>query len=268
MGKEKVEIRLIWEEDKMRHVIIGLGSIGKRHYNNLMRLIPQSDEIITVDPDPNSGAAFQVIPFSVKDCAVYICTPTILHFIQMTHAAMDEAAGIFIEKPMVDKYTEVRMRDDIPIAVGYCYRYHPVFQDIKRFGEHLRYLCLHASDKLDDRYGFTALETMASHSIDAALWCIGPAVSWSVKDTGHRAAIQIVHKNDCVTQIYADITSDPREAEVRFSTNIHSGRFGIERYDPMYGEEMKAWLNYLKTGEVGNLCTYEQAMQVQEIMRG
>lgn len=252
----------------MRHIILGRGSIGRRHEANLMRLLPKGDEITTVDPDPQSGAAFQIIPFSVKDCAVYICTPTILHFTQMIHAMTDGAAGIFVEKPMLDKYTQVRANVDIPIACGYNYRYHPIFQDIKRFGNHLCYLGLYASDKLDDRYGFTALETMASHSIDAALWCIGKAVSWSVKDTGHRAAIQIVHENDCVTQIYADITSDPRDAEVRFSTNIHSGRFGIDRYDPMYYEEMRAWLNYLKTGDAENLCTFEQAMQVQEIMRG
>lgn len=252
----------------MRHIILGFGSIGKRHYNNLMRLLPDGDDITTVDPDPESGAAFQVLPFSVKDCAVYICTPINSHFSNMVFAMTEGVAGIFVEKPMVDKYTQIDANSDIPIACGYNYRYHPVFQDIKRFGDHLRYLCLYASDKLDDRYGFTALETMASHSIDAALWCIGPAVSWSVKDTGHRAAIQIVHENDCVTQIYADITSDPRDAEVRFSTNIHSGRFGIDRYDPMYYEEMKAWLNYLKTGDAGNLCTFEQAMGVQEIMRG
>ena len=257
----------------MKHIILGFGSIGKRHYNNLMRVLStwggcEHDEIITVDPNPRSGAAFQIIPFSVKDCAVYICSPTEFHFIQMNNAMIEGARAIFVEKPMLDKYTEVRVRNDIPIAIGYCYRYHPVFQDIKRFGDHLRYLSLYASDKLDDRYGFTALETMASHSIDAALWCIGPATSWSVKDTGHRAAIQIVHRNDCITQIYADITSDPRETEVRFSTNIHSGRFGIERYDPMYVEEMKAWLNYLKTGDAGNLCTFEQALKVQEIMRG
>ena len=252
----------------MIHQIIGFGSIGKRHYNNLMRLLPEGDEITTIDPDPQSGAAYSEILFSLKDCVVYICSPTLTHFALMNRAMAEGARAIFVEKPMLDKYTEVRVRNDIPIAVGYCYRYHPVFQDLRRFGDHLRYLSLYASDKLDDRYGFTALETMASHSIDAALWCIGPAASWSVKDTGHRAMIQIVHKNNCVTQIYADITSAPREAEVRFSTNIHSGRFGIERYDPMYVEEMRAWLNYLKTGDAGNLCTYEQAIQVQAVMRG
>lgn len=258
----------------MKHIILGFGSIGKRHYNNLIRLLPDGDDITVIDPDPQSGAAFQVIPFSVKDCAVYICSPTKFHFDQMIHAMLEEATGVFIEKPMLSKYAPTpdfmvdMNRKDSLIAVGYCYRYHPIFQDIKRFGDHLRYLDLYAIDKLDDRYGFTALETMASHSIDIALWCAGRAISWSVKDTGHRAAIQIVHENDCITQIYTDIVSGPRYTEARFSTNIHSGRFGIDRYDPMYYEEMKAWLNYLKTGDAGNLCTFEQAMRVQEVMRG
>lgn len=255
----------------MKHIILGFGSIGKRHYSNLNRLLSEGDSILTVDPDPDSGAAYREPPMSMEGCAIYIYSPTDTHHYWLIRAMNENAAGVFVEKPLWAKHLpliSIPSASQTKVACGYCYRFHPLFRDLKLLvGKQIRYLHLSANDNLRDRYGDTALETMASHSIDAVLWAIGPAHDWHVIDTGRRAIITLSHAN-CTTQIYCDIGWGPRRAEMYFSCDGKGIiKIAIYPYDRMYLDEMTAWLKYLKTGEIGDLCSFDEAKRVQEIVK-
>jgi predicted dehydrogenase len=102
----------------MRIVIIGLGSIGKRHYDNLKSL---KHEVFTSDIGDK-------LRFDVE-CA-FICSPTQNH---VEHAIEYIRHGIpvFIEKPLtyclgeLERINEVVKKYKVPTMVGCNNRFHP-----------------------------------------------------------------------------------------------------------------------------------------------
>ena len=102
----------------MRIFIVGLGSIGKRHYDNLKSL---KHEVFTADiGDP--------LRFDVE-CA-FICTPTQFHVEQATEF-IRHGIPVFIEKPLtyclteLDKIDKLLGKYKVPFMVGCNNRFHP-----------------------------------------------------------------------------------------------------------------------------------------------
>ncbi len=260
----------------MRALIVGLGSIGRRHAVNLQKL---GHIVCVVDPFIE-GVHYESLGNFAEDRETVdfavVCSPTechIDHCIQLINLGIP----VLCEKPLyswdqhdrVEKIVSALVHNPrAKFAVAYCYRFHPQFRHLKQIGSRVEYLSLYACDNLVSKYGPTALDTMASHSIDAALWCLGPARTYEVHNSGERVSIQIVHNSGAVSQIHCDITTSPRIAQCNFELDIGTGAFGIERYYPMYEDEIKAWLNYLETGDRGDLCSFDEAMRVQEVMWG
>lgn len=255
----------------MRHIIIGLGSIGRRHYRNLVGLLPAGNEheVITVDPDKKCNADYTKVEGDIfQDAVVYICAPTKEHAGIIHYSYWMGAKSIAVEKPLHDTWGEIELFPGaLPIATLYCYRYHPVFRALKR-NSPVDILVMTAQDDLVSRYGATALETMASHSIDAALWVNGPAKSWDTIDNGESCSVQIYHLNGCLSQIRCNISKSPRISGISYRRAGYRHQAPVPANDQMYIDEMKAWLNFLNTGDRGDLCFYEDAMQVQKIMQG
>lgn len=249
----------------MKHYILGFGSIGKRHYRNLKSLT--ADPIITVDPDPSAGADQVHLTDSLANQVVYICSPTPVHAATLAYAIEVGAKAVFVEKPLC-AVNHIPRTNIILNAVGYCYRFHPTIRELKERPAHWMYIS--AQDDLVSRYGPTALETMASHSIDAALWILGPARSFKVNDKGKEVAIEINHEGGRISEILCNIARGPRRSEISFYHSLFTRMkvVDIPPCDQMYIDEMKAWLNYLETGEQGDLCSFEEAMEVQRIMQG
>jgi len=249
--------------------IIGRGSIGKRHESILRTMLPKSDKLITIDPAvPADHANF---PFGLlQDAIVFICTPTEYHLSTLAIALSEGVRAVFVEKPMLAKGHTPTLNDipTIPVFAMYQYRYHPVIANLYRLHP-LDTVVFQAQDDLAAKYGPTALETMASHSIDAALFINRSAESWITRDDGDRCSIIINHANGCVSQIRCNISDYPRISTVSYrKSGYQNNSVPIAGIDQMYIDQMKAILNYVRTGEVGNLCTYEQAMRVQRIMEG
>ncbi|MCP4594357.1 MAG: aminotransferase class III-fold pyridoxal phosphate-dependent enzyme [bacterium] len=93
----------------MRVVVVGMGSIGRRHLGNLRRL-SDATEILAVDPDPQARAwadahgAVAVFE-SLEDAllqradAAVLCTPTGLHLEGLSRCVADRVP-VYVEKPI------------------------------------------------------------------------------------------------------------------------------------------------------------------------
>ncbi|GJM30753.1 MAG: dehydrogenase [Cyclobacteriaceae bacterium] len=128
----------------MRNLVIGGGSIGKRHIRNLHNLGYRDIVCLKRENDLEFASEQQVDvvteypnePGKIPD-VVFVCTPTSLHN-QGLKLAVASGAHIFMEKPLVDsrhalntakrllsKYRKV-------FFIGFMLRYHPLIQEMKR----------------------------------------------------------------------------------------------------------------------------------------
>lgn len=260
----------------MKHIFIGAnGSIGKRHIANLHHLRPEA-EIVTVDIAGQADYR-NILDADLKDNAVYICSPTVNHIYHFDVALAREARAIFVEKPLWGLRESIGFHDtsdvppDVPVAVGYNLRFHPLFIQLKQQTDDILCLNLYGSENLSKKYGNTALETMACHGIDMALWLLGPAEFHVVSNHGDSATVKIVHLNGTVSVLHANMSSPFRimVAVVVWKTSGARLTQFVEADDKMYKSEMEAWLKYIEIGKRDpRLCSYEEAVRVQEIMHG
>ncbi len=123
----------------MKCLVVGAGSIGRRHLRNLRSLDPGDVSVCETDQGVRESAARE---FGVKGYAaladaleagpdaVFVCTPTHQH-VPVARVALDANAHLFIEKPLAasleaigDLADQVRARRRIAL-VGCNMRFHP-----------------------------------------------------------------------------------------------------------------------------------------------
>jgi predicted dehydrogenase len=219
-------------------MIIGAGSIGERHIlilqklgylniwvyrqrNRPLRNVVYNSVNIFTNPDTIS---------EINPLAAIICTPTSQHMEQAT-VCIEQGIHVLIEKPLshsllgIQKLKEAVMTNDSCVQVAYMFRYHPLFQTVKRhivtrtmgsllsiqcyWGEYLPnwhpwedYRKSYAARK--DLGGGAALTL--SHDIDLANWLSGTRVkkwhtlknssSFMEIDVESAANISIVYENE------------------------------------------------------------------------
>jgi len=128
----------------MKILIIGAGSIGKRHLGNLQSL--GIKQLGVFDTDKNkltqiqqhfSGPIFASLQAAQKEnwSAVFICSPTHTH-LQFALQFAKTKTPMFIEKPLSHNtrylaQLQKMCRDIKPIMVGYNIDFHPQLQKIK-----------------------------------------------------------------------------------------------------------------------------------------
>ena len=195
-----------------RFLVIGCGSIGKRHIGNLLLL---GERDITAYDSREDRRTEVASTFGVRVFAdledgllagpevVFVCTPTSLH---VAHAAAAAAGGahIFVEKPISNSLAGVQelasdARDRrLVTLVGCNFRFHPAMRALKEAierGELGRPLYLHASfghylpdwhPWEDYRGGYSANRALGGgiildsvHEIDYARWLLGEALEVS-----------------------------------------------------------------------------------------
>lgn len=128
-------------------LIIGFGSVGKRHYQNLAKLGYTNVSVFDVDKKsisdiPRSFSDIKDVDFS-EFRVVFVCSPNHMH---MASAISAGKAGchLFIEKPLAHKMREARQlselceKQKLVTLVGCNLRFHPCLSFIKTYLEQKR----------------------------------------------------------------------------------------------------------------------------------
>ena len=134
----------------MKITILGLGSIGKRHLNTLLRLKKKFkiNELSLFDTNPkrvnelkNKDKIIRIYNNFEKAIynskAIYVCTPTSIHIKICEKINSYGKFNIFIEKPLshtlvgCEKLIEIQKENKKKVSVGYMLRYNPVLKEIK-----------------------------------------------------------------------------------------------------------------------------------------
>ena len=193
----------------MRILVIGCGSIGKRHIRNLKAL--NAGEIIAQDLKPERCReveeefgikAYGTLEESLaqKPDAAFVCTPTSWHISPAISAARN-GCHLFIEKPLsdsldgVDELLEVVNQKALITLVGCNMRFHPSIVRMKELMENKsvgKVLCarVQAGQYLPDwhpwedyRQGYSANRSLGGgvlldgvHEIDYITWFLGDAI--------------------------------------------------------------------------------------------
>jgi predicted dehydrogenase len=127
-------------------LVVGCGSIGRRHIKNLVSLgvrnfilcDPNRDSLVKASEglaDPIRCERFEEALNEGPQAAV-ICTPSSMH-LEMSLELAKRSVHLFIEKPLshtldwcdsLEKMVELK---GVVGMMGMCYRFHPVFQHVK-----------------------------------------------------------------------------------------------------------------------------------------
>jgi predicted dehydrogenase len=128
----------------MKFLIAGLGSIGRRHFRNLIAL-GETDILLyrtnkaTLPDDELAGYPVETdldAALAHKPDAVIISNPTALHM-DVALPAARAGCHLFLEKPIshnldgVSELVEVAASNGVKTLVGFQFRFHPSFHQIK-----------------------------------------------------------------------------------------------------------------------------------------
>lgn len=126
----------------MNFLVIGGGSIGKRHIRNLKSLgylnvwCLKRNMDAEFEKETDSKVVVDISEIKQKIDAVFVCTPTSLHD-DGIRTALKLHAAIFMEKPLIheiEKLDEIRhlLRGyDRTFFIGFMLRFHPLVKRIK-----------------------------------------------------------------------------------------------------------------------------------------
>lgn len=235
----------------MRFLVIGLGSIGVRHAENLMAL---GHKVIGYDigtPAP-VGIELTAALSDVKDIdGCIIATPTSEHAENLHYALERGWWPVLVEKPIANKISE-RLVSDIQtepliIMMGNNLRFHPSCRLAKRYLEQgmlgspiwAHIAVAQYNDKPQYRRDGVLLN-WGGHEIDLALWLLGPAevLAASFDDPETIADVALLHRNGCRSVVHLDYLTNPelRETQIFGDNGRRLGISITERWI-LHGEE-------------------------------
>lgn len=188
-------------------LVLGAGSIGRRHVNNLLALGIERLAVCDSDPErlrpildstPVQGFSdFNEAIDRSSPGAVFVCTPPVYHLPQ-TLTALEAGAHVFVEKPLSHSLEGVQtvmskaLEKKRVVQVGYNLRFNPGLRIVKQLVDegrigHVLWAHIEAGQYLPDwrpwqdyRTSYTARRELgggimldASHEPDYAVWLLG-----------------------------------------------------------------------------------------------
>lgn len=258
-----------------RIVIVGVGSIGSRHIDNLLAMGCQ--DLVGVDPRPMPheerlpviSAFCDLEPWSPTHAV--ICSPPDWHYHHAKYF-VDRGIPTFIEKPMTVSRAEASELCAIAhvnksvLAVGYMERAHPAVIEARNFAlshscERAEIYCYWRASRKTYTLN-TARES--SHAIDLAGFLFGQAVVFQSQEAGNEFTVVTVHRDGTACTIRMNMQEWPRRAiNIKAEDGaIFSEIYGDtkDEWDACYKAELQAFLN----GKP--LCTGEEGLRVVEIL--
>ena len=134
--------------ENMKFLVLGCGSIGKRHLRNLLSIGTKPENIFAVDPREdrieeiknlgigNFSKDYNNIIQEDKIDAALICSPTNLHIKQGIDLAKKNI-HLFIEKPLDENNENIAElkslvnSNNLTVALAYVFRFSPLTQKVK-----------------------------------------------------------------------------------------------------------------------------------------
>ena len=206
----------------MKILIAGFGSIGRRHFQNLLALGEQDILFYRSGRSTLPDAELKGYPvetnldaaLSHRPQAVIVANPTALH-LDVAIPAAELGCSLFLEKPVshsLDRLPELQaavQRSQAKVLVGYQFRYHPGLRQVKRLveaGEIGRLVSVraHWGEYLpgwhpweDYRQAYSARQDLGggviltlSHPLDYLRWLFGEVASlWAF--TGQLSGLEL-----------------------------------------------------------------------------
>lgn len=246
-------------------LVVGAGSIGRRHISNLKKL--RLTKLAACDPHPERleyvASEFQVECFPTIEVgldkfrpdAVLVCSPPVHHVAQAIQALRADA-HVFIEKPLSDRMDGVEALQaeaatrEATVQVGYNLRFHPAIQKLKELvdaGAVGKILWAHveAGSYLPDwrpwqdyRQSYTARRELGggilldgSHEIDYVTWFFGAPREVACM-AGHVSELD-VNVEDCATVLLRFADGSRTDVHLDFIQRSYS------RYCSLVGSEGK-----------------------------
>jgi len=287
-------------------VLVGLGSIGLKHYNNLVQL---GARVVAV-ADPEYSRLPSEVPERYDDPmeaiaeeadgrAVVIASPTEFHVEQVQAAAAAKAAYVLVEKPPSVTGTEWRLTrgklGDTRCVVGFNWRFHRGIDEtlVQRCKGSKAVYTIVSNDNIttwpnygpnsfarDARSGGVLL-TSLTHSIDLAILTFGPPTALvsalqsddpSITNADHMAMVRILHASTGASGLLYTAWRPPPATFITIIRETDCMCVGVSdlQYSAdraqMHSRMMDSFLNYARTGREGNLCTAEQAQVVMDVV--
>jgi predicted dehydrogenase len=125
-------------------LLIGLGSIGKRHFKNLLSLGYNNITVVTSKTSLPHDLSIAKVFSSTKAAlgnnhyaAAFICTPTAAHTKDLLLLLQNKVENIYVEKPLshslnrLDEVFKLAAFYSPNIFIGYDLRFHPALQKVK-----------------------------------------------------------------------------------------------------------------------------------------
>ena len=263
--------------DSPRIAIVGVGSIGSKHIDNLLAMGYQ--DLVGVDPRPMPheerlpviSAFCDLEPW--KPTHALICSPPDWHYHHAKYF-VDQGISTFIEKPMTVSRVEAselcataHMNKSI-LAVGYMERAHPAVKQAKEFVK--RYGCVRAEiccywQATEKTYSLHTSQE-SSHAIDLAQFLLGDMCLMSVRDLPWREVeLKVEHARVCETKICMNMHETWTRRVIRLESENH------EIFSEIYGESKDEWASCYQEELVAflagkPLCTGEDGLRVVEIL--
>lgn len=206
-----------------RHLIIGMGQIGKRH----ARLLEESGEqVYGYDIDFNTNKNIQTSVYDDYEEAyhkcpdmIWICTPTVFHY-EYAIEAIREGKRVFIEKPITSAMVEALaiQKEGGNVWVACNYRFHPAVKVLKdnldkvgkilysrmHFSHYLPYQRDNWQEYMRDT---NILMDVGWHFVDLAHWLFGKSLLFNhhfLSQPKDITQIRLTHRSDILTFIHLD----------------------------------------------------------------
>lgn len=268
----------------MKFIIVGLGSIGKRHHGILTNL---GHEVILCHWNDN----LKTLINSKCPNGVLICNPTSLH-LPAAKIALKFALPVLIEKPLshnLEGIADLKGK----ILVAYCLRFQPGLRQIKQqltnhaIGETLR-AKIFCSTYLPDwhpgtdyRQSYSAKKSLGggvlldlSHEIDYAVWFFGPAKTVAAKlqtapelqiETEAVADLEVEFVSGVKAKIHLDYITTPARRGCLIQGETGNLSWQYPGPGNMYIEEIKHFVAVCQ-GKAKPVVPLDDAKHVLEII--
>jgi predicted dehydrogenase len=249
-------------------LVVGAGSIGRRHLSNLKQL--GLSKLSACDPHPDRLAYvlehFQAESFAGIEEAlksrpdiVLVCSPPV-HHAEQALLAMQGGAHVFVEKPVSDSLDHLRdllaaqKKCGAVVQVGYNLRFHAPIQKLKELVEQkavgkILWGRVEAGSYLpewrpwqDYRKSYTASRVMGggiildgSHELDYVTWLFG--VPWELTCMAAKVSNLEIEVEDCATMLLRFANGCQIDVHVDFMERFYTrgcvlnGEFGKLQWD-------------------------------------